>query len=242
MPYWNEPNLTWDHPLARYDDPRTFAEILNQTPAMYNVILDTANLSVTDLIARLRAIIAGARGQAAYASLAPYLTALEAKVDALESGEGQLITAKSAVSAKTITRDTALDAVEDELPLLAKNLGEKATSEQDVVNADCRLKSAPRARPAPSQCTGLDLKVGDEDGELTGQCNGQPGIADLFEIEFTLTDPNLPTTVWQHAAVSQRSLFELKNLPTGQKVWVRIRASNTSGTSIWSDPACKRVP
>ena len=56
------------------------------------------------------------------------------------------------------------------------------------------------------------------------------------------TDPNVPNTVWQHAAVSQRSYFELKNLPSGQKVWVRLRASNTSGTSTWSDPASKRVP
>ena len=72
-------------------------------------------------------------------------------------------------------------------------------------------------RPVPSQPTGLELTMGDEDGELTGQCEGQPRLVDYYEIEFTLTDPNLPTTTWQHAAVSQKSYFEIKNLPTGQK-------------------------
>ncbi len=72
-------------------------------------------------------------------------------------------------------------------------------------------------RPVPSQPTGLELTMGDEDGELTGKCEGQPRLVDYYEIEFTLTDPNLPTTTWQHAAVSQKSYFEIKNLPTGQK-------------------------
>lgn len=34
----------------------------------------------------------------------------------------------------------------------------------------------------------------------------------------------------------------LTGLPSGQKVWVRIRACNARGKSNWSDPACKRVP
>lgn len=36
------------------------------------------------------------------------------------------------------------------------------------------------------------------------------------------------------------SRFELTGLPSGQKVWVRIRAVNARGKSNWSDPACKR--
>jgi hypothetical protein len=47
---------------------------------------------------------------------------------------------------------------------------------------------------------------------------------------------------WQFANTSKKSRFDLSSLPTGQKVWVQLRACNARGKSPWSDPACKRVP
>jgi hypothetical protein len=44
------------------------------------------------------------------------------------------------------------------------------------------VKSQGGPRPAPGPPTGLELTMGDEDGELTGQCNGQPGMVDYYEI------------------------------------------------------------
>ena len=70
----------------------------------------------------------------------------------------------------------------------------------DIINANARIKSVAVPRPVPSQPTGLELTMGDEDGELTGQCEGQPRIVDYYEIQYTLTDPNLPNTTWQHTA------------------------------------------
>jgi hypothetical protein len=70
------------------------------------------------------------------------------------------------------------------------------------------------------------------------------GILDVeyHEIQYTATDPNAPGVVWQFAGTSKKSRFDLENLPTGQKVWVQVRACNARGKSPWSDPACKRVP
>lgn len=210
---------------------------------MYEVVLDaSSNLSVTDFIARIRAIIAGVRSRPGFASLEPLLLAIEAKVDNLETKEAALTLAKSALLSATSARDDSRDDVAGDLPQLASSLGETATSEAELLAATVRIKSAPTKRPAPAAPTALELTVGDEDGELTGHCDGQPGIVDFYEIQFTQTDPNLPTTVWQFADTSQRSSFELKNLPTGQKIWVRLRACNTTAKSPWSDPACKRVP
>ena len=90
--------------------------------------------------------------------------------------------------------------------------------------------------------TGLELTMGDDDGEISGQCDGQPGIVDYYEIQYTTVDPNGPSPNWQHADTSKKSRFELTGLPSGQKVWVRLRAVNATGKSGWCDPACKRVP
>ena len=97
-------------------------------------------------------------------------------------------------------------------------------------------------QPIPDPPTGLELSVGDDDGELSGQCNGQPGIVDDYEIRYTAGDPFLPATAWTFADTSKKSSFDLSGLPSGQKIWVQLRACNARGKSNWSDPVCKRVP
>jgi hypothetical protein len=94
----------------------------------------------------------------------------------------------------------------------------------------------------PDAPTGLELTVGDAEGELSGQCDGQPGVVDYYEIRFTTGDPNAASPGWQFADTSRKSRFDLAGLPTGQKVWVQLRACNARGKSPWSDPASKRVP
>ncbi len=36
--------------------------------------------------------------------------------------------------------------------------------------------------------------------------------------------------------------LDLDSAPSGQKIWVRLRACNARGKSNWSDPTCIRVP
>lgn len=242
MPYWNEPGLTWDHPLAKYDDPRTFAEILNPSKPMLDVVLDTKDLSVPELITKIRAISVAARGKTDFATMVTWLTALEGKLDLLAAEEQNLRNAENAVKAQTVIRDAQLAAVKGDLSTLASDLGKHATGEEVILDIGARLKDKPAPRPAPDTPTGLELTMGDEDGELTGQCNGQPGMVDYYEIQYTTADPLQPGTTWQFADTSKRSTFEIKGLPSGQKVWIRLRAINTAGKSNWCDPACKRVP
>jgi hypothetical protein len=125
---------------------------------------------------------------------------------------------------------------------LGGDVGHLAVTEEQVTTAQLRIAAKPGPKPIPSTPTGLELKMGDEEGELSGQCDGQPGIVEYYEIQFTTSDPNGANPGWQHADTSKKSSFELAGLPTGQKVWVRLRAVNARGKSGWSDPASKRVP
>lgn len=244
MPYWDEPGVQWDDPLVNWDDPRTYQEILNsnQPHAMFDVALDINRLSIPALIARIRSIVSGVKGQAALAALHAEADALGATADTLENCETALTSAKSAVTQKVVERDAAEEPVFAKAKALAINVGKTAPDEATVLAANLRVAGKPGPRPVPDKPTGLELTVGDEEGEISGQCNGQPGIVDYHEIEFTTGDPNASGTVWQHADTSKKSVFELKNLPSGQKVWVRLRAVNARGKSPWSDPACVRVP
>ena len=243
MPYWDEPNLTWDHPLARYDDPRTFAEILNPSHPMFtDIVLDTNHLSVADYIARLRSVLNAIAGHPAYASLAALVTATLAKVTVLETEEGALTTGQNAIAGLVLTRDTAWDAADADFQNVAREVGKIAPDEQAVTDVNLRLKATPGPRPLPGKPTAFAIEGGDEEGEVGGQCQGQPGMVDFYEIAWTTTDPNLATTVWQYLSPSKKSNFERQGLPTGVKIWMRVRGTNTTGTSPWSDPASTRVP
>jgi len=233
---------TWAHPLARYDDPRTLAEILDSTPAMFEVVLDIANLSVPHLIARLRAIRSGIAAEAAFAGLAADLTALDTLIDDLEAEEPELTTRKSAVSTQVAVRDIARGTAEAKAAFIGQRIGQIATTEEQITGANLRIKSAPRQTPRPFQPATFEISAGDVDGEIGGQCDGQPGIVDLYEIEHTTIDPNLPNTVRIPLTPSLKSTLERKDLPSGTKIWARARGTNTSATSPWSDAAFRRVP
>ena len=209
---------------------------------MFDVVLDLKNLTVPALIARITAILTATSGQAVFASLAADITALEAKVGTLSDRETDLRTAENSVTMATTERDKAEKAVTDGAIALAGAVGTTATTEAQVESTLMRVKGPPAPKPIPDQPTGLELKMGDADGEVSGHCDGQPGVVDYYEIQYTTTDPLSATPNWQHADTSKKSRFELTGLPSGQKVWVRLRACNARGKSNWSDPACKRVP
>ncbi len=209
---------------------------------MFDVVLDLRNLSVPETISRIKSILTATSGQAVFASLAADITALQAKVGVLETKQTALRTAEAQVTIATDARDDALAPVINDINKLASDVGTTATTEAEVTATLMRVKGAPAPKPIPDQPTGLELTMGDDDGALSGQCNGQPGVVDYFEIQYTTVDPNGPSPNWQHADTSKKSRFELTGLPSGQKVWVRIRACNARGKSNWSDPACKRVP
>jgi len=244
VPHFDDPLVKFDDLLVYYDDPRTYQEILNsqQPTRMFDVVLDLRNLSVPAFVARVKAILTATSEQAVFASLAGQITALEALVVTLEAKQIELRTAENKVTMATETRDTAEKAVNDAAIVLAKDVGTIATTAAQVESTLMRVKGAPAPKPVPDQPTGLELKMGDDDSEISGHCDGQPGVVDYYEIQFTTSDPLGPSPNWQHADTSKKSRFELSGLPSGQKVWVRLRACNARGKSNWCDPACKRVP
>lgn len=249
MPRYDEPGVRFDDPLIRYDDPRTYAQVLadhlNSQPkkAMFDVALDISRLSIPELIARSRQIITATAEQTVFAGLATQLTAAGNATDTLENRQNQIVTARALAESLTGTRDSVdKPAVFAALEVLATEIGKTATTEQQVESTSLRVKPAPGVKPVPDTPTGLELTYGDEAGELSGQCNGQPGVVEYYEIRYTLTDPTTGATNWILHDTSKKSSFEVGGLPSGQIVWISVRACNTRGKSAWSDAASKRVP
>lgn len=208
---------------------------------MYDVVLDISGVNNAGLITRIRQITSGVAGKPAFSSLATKLADLNTAVTALETAENAITAAKAAVTQAVQVRDEKKTPVIEMANELAADVGKLAPDEATVTATTLRVKSKPAAKPIPDKPVGLELTIGDEEGEITGHCDGQPGMVDYYELRWTTGDPNAPATTWT-PETSKKSSFELKPLPAGQKVWVQIRAINARGKSPWSDPACVRVP
>lgn len=246
MPYFDEPGVRFDDPLIKFDDPRTYQQVLADaalnTPPMFDVVLDLRDLSVPDFIQRAKDIKAGIAGEPAFSSLSAKVTALETQIGTLEAKQTAQKAAATAATTATDARDTAQETVKALLMDLGADVGKLATTVAQVEAAQMRVREPGGPKPVPNAPSGLELTMGDEEGELSGQCDGQPGVVEYYEIRYTTSDPNGASPAWQFADTSRKSRFDLSGLPTGQKVWVQLRACNARGKSPWSDPACKRVP
>lgn len=91
-----------------------------------------------------------------------------------------------------------------------------------------------------TQVLGLAATSGDDDGEIDLHWNRVVG-AMFYEIESS-TDPNNPA-LWKSQTNSTASKTTIAGLPSGTRLWFRVRAVGTNEQrGPWSDPATKMVP
>ena len=92
--------------------------------------------------------------------------------------------------------------------------------------------------------TGLELFYGDSDGELKASWNIMED-AENFSVQAFSDAGNPDTSILKEYIIGKigKSKTTLDGLPSGQKIFVRVRANGGStGHGAWSDLAEKRVP
>lgn len=111
--------------------------------------------------------------------------------------------------------------------------------ESVISSAGMDPKSAGGAPTLPEPLTGLDVTVGDREGEL--DISWDPvSNAKSYLIQRS-SDPNNAAN-WVHASTSTKSSTTIDNLTSGTRYWFRVCAVGAVGQSGWSDPATKIAP
>jgi hypothetical protein len=87
--------------------------------------------------------------------------------------------------------------------------------------------------------TELSLTAGDDDGTLDAGWHADRA-ADSYEVQTTATVNDAAS--WKHQATATKSSKALTDLPSGTRIWVRVRAIGAAGPGPWSDPVSKMVP
>ena len=212
---------------------------------MSEIKLSTSHMNPTqliDFVTKLIALMTPAPPKvppipgmtASLADLTPKLAAAKAANDAYEQAKAGLTGLKTA-------RDTAAATLGDELGLTAKAAGVNSKGEAASLQAAGFDIVASTHNPAPAlaQLLNVALAEGPAPGSVNATCNPDPN-ASTYEWQTTAGDAvNGPYATFRQTTAAK---VTITGLPSGSRVWVRVRAIGTKGEGPWSDPATRIVP
>lgn len=237
MPLWDDANEPfWDTSPDDLWDSEPQPTPTHKT--MFDVNLNLKNINPGKMVERLRATVIALTGNAAFTTPDPALAALTAQADLLAGKITDRDAAKATAKALTQEVDDLLEAAKNKYKQLGDYVGRTATTEAQVQSAIMAVKAKPTAKPVPDRVEGLELTPTDNDGELDAQWDADED-ASGFDVETTLTPEDASS--WHHHCTCTDSRERLSGLPSGARVWVRVRARNSSGVGAWSDVAMRRT-
>ncbi|MBI4947440.1 MAG: hypothetical protein HY840_13690 [Bacteroidetes bacterium] len=178
-----------------------------------------------------------------FSNLQPGTAELDAKN---QQWRAALAKANDGSKADTAYKNQVRAELEAMLTLQAQNCAEIANGDLVLYLRTGYEAKNTQGSPTPmlGAVTGLELFYGDSDGELKAMWNPIEdaqnftvhAYSDISNPEGTLIKEYLIKKIGKQKII-------LSGLPSGQKIFVRVRANGGStGHSPWSDPAEKRVP
>jgi hypothetical protein len=203
--------------------------------------LDLQGKTVPQKIQFLRDLVTQMTGNANYPTPSPALSAITAKANALEAALGTQAAAQQAAKTATTNLETREGEADAAVNSLSNYVWETSGGDEAKIQSAGMSLRAPKtpttSLPAPQ---GLAVTAGDNEGELDAVWDPVPKNKG-YEVQ-TSPDP-VTGTSWAFAETSTASKTTLTGLPSGSKIWVRVRALGPKKIkSPWSDPAVKRVP
>jgi hypothetical protein len=248
---WNSLNLEparlavafYDSPGLLYD--RGVAYDLPGGPLFTNMAkpkLNLNQLNPDEVVSLALTIKTALTGNAAFTTPNPTLVALGTLITTAQTKTAAYNTARAALQTLLDDREAAVEA-------LKAGLRAEAAYVENVSGGDAvKIQSAGmavRAGNAPvgalGQVSDLSVAAGDDDGELDATWDPVRG-AKSYQVQ-TCADPITPAG-WKDAAPVSKSRKALRGLPSGTRMWVRVRAiaAREEHNGAWSDPAVKTVP
>jgi hypothetical protein len=207
---------------------------------MAKVILNFRRLTIPEKIAKVRQIVTALTGNNNFPNANPTLALITAGADNLEAAYTTTLANKQAVKTSITNQTISEDDLVQLVSQLARDVENRAGGDETlIISAGMDVKAGPTASGMPDTPSGLEITIGDHDGELDLSWNPVSGVRS-YEIQLS---PDPPTnTTWSHAATSTKSSTTISDLTPGTRYWFRVSAISASGQSGWSDPATKVAP
>ncbi|MEI7732817.1 MAG: fibronectin type III domain-containing protein [Verrucomicrobiota bacterium] len=192
-----------------------------------------AKLSHRTLMTEINKIKQGIAGIPKFASLAAKLTIIGnkltssvAKLDARDAAE---LTLKELIAINTTDAEEVIVLAKDVI-VDCESLTDDPT---DLMAVGLELVKDRQPAGTPEQVMNLCAVTVSDQGKLAVKWK-KAKFATLYEISTT-DDPNIGT--WTLRSAASKCKETLEGLPSGKRIWVRVRAKGSAGYGLWSDPA-----
>lgn len=233
----------YDSAGVTYDSGIVYADAPLPQPTkklMAKVKLNQDGLNPEDLVALAIQIKTAMTGNANFTTPNPTLIVLAALIATTQAKIAAYNSAVAAAQSALTERDAAVDALRAGLRQEGSYVDNIANGSAVIIqSAGMGVQSPRQPVPAPGQVPSLALTAGDDAGELDAQWDPVPNTK-TYEVEFA-TDMAFTLGVVKLKPVT-KSKAVATGLPTGTRMWCRVRATNASGTGAWSDVATKIAP
>ena len=207
---------------------------------MAKVKLNFRRLSVPEKIAKAKQIVTALTGNANFPNPNPPLATITAGTNGLSGAYTTTQAAKQALKAGVADQSAKEDVLDQLISQIASYVESAAGADEALINsAGMDTKAAASAPSMPDTPTGLEVTIGDHDGELDLSWNPVSG-AKSYVIQQSADPPT--GTSWTHDSTSTKSSTTVDGLLSGTRYWFRVAAVGAAGQSGWSDPATKIAP
>jgi hypothetical protein len=230
---------TWD---SGFWDSSAAQEIIRKKMKIA-VALNLFGLKPEEKVAKLQTAITKCTGNATVPTPDPTVVDCQAAHDAADVGIKAVDAEEETLKTLRMHRDQLVDAAMLKYSALGSFVEVKAIKANDpsiVTGAGFDLAGAVTPTPnVVSRVTNLALTHGDFDGSVDASWD-RDKKAKSYKVQMSI-DP-LTDASWKEVDTTSKSSYTLKNLTSGQKIWVRVCAVGSNGSGPWSDPATIVVP
>jgi hypothetical protein len=170
----------------------------------------------------------------------PAVPDYQALHDTYDAALTDSVAASKTAKEKTAAKDIARAALEGGLTARCAYVNNKSKGDKSVQLSSGFDTTSPATPPSLLPAVqNLSATAGDNPGELDYQWDPLAGRR-TFQVE-TSPDPMTPTSFTRQKSVT-KSKTTVPGLPTGTRVWGRVRGVNPAGEGAWSNPVAKIVP
>jgi hypothetical protein len=235
MAFYDTPGLTYDSGVL-YDEvpaPTT------KGTRMAKVKLNLNGLPDTQVVQRCNDIKTALTGNASFATPIPTTTAFGALITAAQAKLTTADNAQTASKQATSDKDGAIAALLAAASQLATYVDLTANGDENKIlsaGMDIRAQRQPTALPTP--VANLSITAGDNTGEVDLHWDPAQN-ARSYEIH-TSADP-VSDASWKSQPTVTKSKTMISAMPSGTRIWARVRAVNAAGQGGWSSNISKVV-
>lgn len=242
-PRYNGPGVRYNSGLRYKAAPGTITTNQKRKMASFKLNINRKNpLQVIALATLVTDKLApAAPATPPIAGVADEVAAVVAKQAIAVAANNAYEAAKMALVELKTARDNRTDELRASISTLAKAVEVKTGGvEEEMMKSGIEIAAGKTVLSGPpDRVMNLNITAADQDGALDGSHDPVDHVL-TYEVQLTTVDDMTGpyTTVLKPSSSS----WKLTGLTSGQRVWVRVRATSSQGDGPWSDPMSKIVP